>query len=160
MALKLTQPQTPEMLGINAAQLQAIEDAGGLIELPPASKYIRFGGVSFPRARHILLTWEVWPDKKTAQARTGNFMRLDWLIGPEPNVLEREIQGENGEILEPARVLPTFDQFVGSLSSYEPEDVPDKGVKAMTLADNLDQVRKAAYALAKQWPDFKGATDE
>lgn len=151
MALKLTQKQTPEMLGLSAEQIDAIQKAGGLLELPDASRYIRFGGVSFPRARHILLTWEVWPDKKTAQARTGNFMRLDWLIGPEPNVLAREIQGENGEVLETARVLPTFDAFMGTSSGGEHGDM---------LVDNLDQVKKAAYALAKEWPDFKGATDE
>lgn len=150
MALKLTQPQTPEMIGLSAGQIEAIQTAGGKLELPNASKYIRFGGVSFPRARHVLLTWEVWPDKKAAMARTGNFMRLDWLIGPEPNVLAREIQAEDGSVLEEARVLPTYDEFMATAAT----DVGD------TLAGNLDQVKKAAYELAKTWPDFKGATDE
>ena len=146
MAMKMTHQQTPEMLGFDAEQLQAISAAGGKIELPPAARYIRFGGVSFPRARHLLILWEVWPDKKAAQERSGKYVKVEWLICPEPNVLVRELQAESGEVLQPARVLPTFDQVMSLAQS-----------SGDTAAAAFESVKKVAYAIAETWPDFAGA---
>lgn len=151
MAMALTRKQTPEMAGISPEQVEALKKAGGSITLPDAKVYVRLESVQFPKARHVQLIWGAWPDRKSAQERTGQCVTQAWLICPEPNVLEREIQAEDGTILEPAKVLPTFDEFMGMASPVA------ESATAGTVADNVEAIKAAAYKIAATWPDFAGA---
>lgn len=148
MAMILTKPQTPEMIGLSAEQLAAITNAGGSLSLPDASIYIRFGGVQFPRPRHLLILWELWPSQAAAVARAGQCSRVEWLICPEPNVLAREVVNAAGKVIAPARVLPTFDHVM-SLAETGGD----------TAEQSLDAIKRVAYQLARTWPDFEGAVE-
>lgn len=150
MAMKMTAPQTPEMVGLTVEQVEKIAASGGVVNLGESSRYIRFGGVRFPQPRHLVLMWEVWPSKEAARSLSGPFGIQEWPICPEPYILAQEERTADGEVLQSARVLPTYDAFTGLINASTPT----------TVADSIDQVRKSAYAIAKDWPDFAGAVEE
>lgn len=149
MALQITKPQPPQLLGISADVVAKISELGGKLDLPDVDIYLRLGAVLFPRPRSMVMLWEVWPSKDAARERSANPETYQLQIGPVPTVIRPEIQDSDGNVISPALVMPTYDEFMST-----PLDTP-----AERLSDVFDQAKSLAYKWAKTWPEFAGAID-
>lgn len=150
MAWILSQPLSAE-LGVSPGIIQTLKDAG---TLPSVPQYIRIGGVMFPGPRRLLVLWQIYPSKSAYLSHVAKPQRetepvtVPWDILPEPNVVRREQRDpKTQEVLQPALVLPSFDQLMA---------VGDSAT-VLNNAQLWDLARTRLYEMSQAWPDFAGA---
>jgi hypothetical protein len=150
MAWILTQPLSAEH-GVSPGVIQTLKDAGALPDVP---QYVKIGGVLFPAPRRLRILWQVYPSKAAYLAHAANPQpdteprTVVWEILPEPNVIRREQRDpKSQEVLQPALVLPSFDQVMA---------VGDSAT-VLNNAELWDLARALLYEMSAAWPDFAGA---
>lgn len=150
MAWILTQKLALEH-GVSPGVIQTLKEAGALPDVP---QYIKMGGVVFPAKRRLRVLWHIYPSKAAYLAHAANPQpdteprTAVWEILPEPNVIRREQRDpKTQEVLQPALVLPSFDQLMA---------VGDSATVANN-AELWDLARARLYELSAAWPDFAGA---
>ena len=150
MALIITKPTPPEMVGISPEAAKAIEAVRGKLELPDSQMYVRIGAIVSLKPRHLLVQFEFWASQEVARERAGKPAKvIDVYIAPEPIVMQRERTDSTGNVIIPAIVTPTYDHLMSTQVTG----------KVANLDDAYNALRAGLTGWAKTWGEFVGATD-